>query len=185
MRSVAWMVVLASGTATADDVTTGIRLREPRTWEQQQESLLHLDYVPPARSEGPGTITDRDTLILDLGSRVRIAAQGEWWKSSDTPQLLGPEIEDTARGWRAVYELSFDLGPFRVGGHLGRGRVDGRFQHGSYNTEGVSVSRAFRLSRWMNAWVSLGVERQTWMGKPPPGEANSTTIGLTIGTTFR
>ncbi|MDB4960144.1 MAG: hypothetical protein JWP01_143 [Myxococcales bacterium] len=51
--------------------------------------------------------------------------------------------------------------------------------------QGVSVSRTVRLSRWMTGWISLDVGRQEWIDRAPPGEADSTTLALSIGTTFR
>ena len=63
--------------------------------------------------------------------------------------------------------------------------LDSRFVRGDYRTIGVRLIKRFRLSRWMLAWISLGVSRRDWYGAPPAGEANSTTVSLTIGTTFR
>ncbi len=185
MRTSAWLLLLACGTAEAEEAAPGVTVRAPRRW-QEPGPLLHLDFILPANTEGLGATTEREAYVLELGSSARLAVQGEWWKSTLSPQALQPDdLDDVSRGWRASYELSYDLGPFRLGGSMTLGHVDGRFERGTYRAVGVSASRTLRLSRWMLAWISLGVGRQQWLGAPPPGEANRTTVMLRIGTTFR
>ncbi|HEY5947901.1 MAG TPA: hypothetical protein VIV40_20515 [Kofleriaceae bacterium] len=185
MRPLAWIVVLAGGIAYADDaITVHARVRS----EEQTEPLLHLDYSLPVVSEGLGGAKDGEQTVIDIGPRARIAMGSEWWKSSLAPIPLGAAdlgADDMSRGWLAAYELSYNLGPFRLGANMGMGRVDSRYERGSYRVMGVSVSRQFRLSRWVLAWISLGIGQQTWQGQPPPGEANNTTAMLRFGFTFR
>lgn len=185
MRSSGWLVLLTCSTARADDELPELGMRTPVRWEQQHEPVLHLDPIPPPATEGLGGETDRATSVIELGPRARLVGEGERWKSSLTPQAFGPEIDDLSRGWRASYELSYDLGLFRVGASIGAGHVDSRFERGTYRVVSLAAYRTFRLSRWMLAWISLGIGHQDWFGNPPPGEANATTATLSIGTTFR
>jgi len=186
MRTAAWILLLAWSTAEADDATSGLTVRAPRRWEAPPQPLLHLDVILPVNAEGVGATTGREAHVLELGPRARMVAEGEWWKSTLTPHRFGPDdFDDVAHGWRAAYELSYDLGPFRLGASVGLGHVDSRFERGTYRIIEVSAYRTFRLSRWMLAWVSLGVGHQQWSGVPPPGESSGTKVGLRIGTTFR
>lgn len=174
---------VAADVADVDDdaAVTGSRER----WASP-EPQLHLDFVPPVNAEGPGASARHRTGVWDLGPRARLAVQGDWWKAPLTPQVPGPDdFDDLTLGWQAATELSYDLGPFRIGANLAVGHVDGRFERGTYQIVGVAIFRTFELSRWMHAWISLGVGRQQWVGSPPPGEADATVIGLSIGTTFR
>ena len=94
---------------------------------------------------------------------------------------LPPSMFDTeqlVQGWRAG-ELSYDVGLFRIGvsaamthdGDLEQRRI------------GLFAYRTFRLSRWMHAWVMLGIAfEQTQIG---PGARQGVTTGLWLGTTFR
>jgi hypothetical protein len=179
------VLLLACDPAAADDGTPSVTERTSLSREPTGP-LLHLDFVLPVKAESVGATTRRESYVLELGSRARLVADGTWWSSPLAPQPLGPDdTEDVARGWRAAYELSYDLGPFRLGATMALGRVDSRFERGTYRVVGVSASRTLRLSRWMLAWISLGVGRQQWFGAPPPGESDSTTVMLSIGTTFR
>jgi hypothetical protein len=184
VRAPSWILLLACSSAYADE-TSGITANARHRWEHQQEPLLHLDEILPVNAEGVGARTERETHVLDLGPRARMALESEWWKSTLTPQLFGPDVDDIARGWHATYELSYDLGWFRLGANLSVGEVDTRYERGMYQILGVSAYRTFRISRWMLAWISVGVWRQQWFGAPPPGESNSTTVGLSLGATFR
>lgn len=169
----------------SDSETAGIRMRTERH-TTGDPPLLHLDTDLGVASMAPGAQTDSDTTTLEFGRRTRIVAEGEWWKSSLAPKLFGPDIDEVSHGFRGGLELSYDLGPFSLGGNVAYGHVDSRYQRGTYRTTGITAFRTFRLSRWMLGWISLGLGKQEWLGtKPPPGEANQNTIMLSIGTTFR
>ncbi len=190
MRPLAWLVLLACSPAVVgadgtDDARPVITVHAPQRWKEQEGPLLHLDYVPPSGVEGIGGTLQHETTVIDVTRRLRIVGDGSWWKASLSPQPLGSEIDELAQGWRASYELSYDLGPFRIGASVAAGHVDSRYERGTYRIVGVSAYRTVRLSRWMLAWISLGVGRQQWFGQPPPGESNATFVGLTLGTTFR
>jgi hypothetical protein len=185
VRRLAWVGLLASSTALADE---GITVRMRTRGEVDREPLLHLEYNLPLDTEGLGGAKDSAHTVIDVGNRARIVMGGDWWKSSLTPYAVGASelgADDIARGWRGGLELSYDLGPFRVGANAVLGHVDSQYERGSYRLLGVSISRTFRLSRWMRGWISLGIGQQQWYGKPPNGEANNTTATLSIGTTFR
>jgi hypothetical protein len=186
MRScVVGLLLCATAVATADDDTPSITVRSER-FVRDEEPLLRLDYEPSVASQSPGAAVDGDAIAIDLGRYVRVSGEGEWWQSSPPAPFFGPAVDDAARGWRAGGHLSVDLGLFRVGASVAYGHVDGRYQRGTYRVVGISAYRTFRLSRWMLAWIALGLGKQTWLGgDAPPGERNQTTATLSIGTTFR
>ena len=101
--------------------------------------------------------------------------------------MFGPSDDvNTSRGWRAATQLTYDLGPFKLGASVAVNHVDSRFERGTYAFVGVSLYRTFRLSRWNIGWIALTLGRQQWFGAMPPnGEANATTASLNIGMTFR
>lgn len=180
------MAVLLAGTAAhAEDTAHDLELHAPERW-RSDEPVLHIDPVPPLATEGIGGKSERETQILELGPRARLVGEGEQWKASLSPQpAFGAEIDDMSRGWRASYALSYDLGLFKVGASVEYGHVDSRYERGTYRFVGISAYRTFRLSRWMLAWIALSAGRQEWLGLPPSGEANSNSVMLSIGTTFR
>jgi len=196
MRTPAWLILVSvCGPAHADPRATGsddtlardhgsagLAKRTRLRLQHTDEPLLHIDHVPPLTAEA-GATTERTTSILELGKGVRLAAEGTWWSAAQRSPLSG--LDDLAHGWRAASELSYDVGPVRIGIHAGAGQVDSRFERGNYHFAGASASRTFQISRWMRAWISLGLGFQRWSGAPPPGEANSASLQLSVGTTFR
>jgi hypothetical protein len=161
VRTCLWPLLLASATASADD----LRLRFD---EQPREPLLHLDLFDPAIADG--TVADHAAVAFALGSRVRFAADGSWWQAGSNT---------ATHGWRAGGELSYDLGAFRLGLATSLTR-DGET---SRRLLGLFAYRTFHLSRWMHAWIALGL---TFEQTQDPRDAyQATTLGLSLGTTFR
>jgi hypothetical protein len=165
------------------DGATRITARASRWLEQPGGPLLHLDDLPGPRAQTAGDV-DRESWVLDRGRGLRIAADGTWWSATPSTSLVRGS-QGVAHGWHGGAELSYDLGPLRIGAHAGVGQVDDWFEHGSYRFAGLSVYRTFILSRWMVAWISLRAELRQWAGTPPPGETSSGSIKLSVGTTFR
>lgn len=179
------MVLLACTAAHADDTAADLELHAPQRWHHD-DLILHLDPMPSLSTEGIGGQSEREMQILELGPRARLVGVSERWKAALSPQVqFGPDIDDMARGWRARYALVYDLGLFKLGASLEYGHVDSRYERGTYQVVGVAAYRTFRLSRWMLAWIALSAGRQQWLGQAPPGEASSSSIMLSIGTTFR
>jgi hypothetical protein len=167
--------MLASTVASADD-TTSIRVR--RLGEAQAEPWLHLDATVLDRAGAEGGLMDGRAAMLDLGPRARIAAEATWWQTGLAPSMFAEDLG--VNGWRASAELSYDLGPFRVGMNASMS------QHGdsSHRMVGLFAYRTFRLSRWMHAWIMLGVAYEQWdRGGQAP--SRGTHVGLSLGTTFR
>ncbi|MBX3157514.1 MAG: hypothetical protein KF773_16185 [Deltaproteobacteria bacterium] len=174
VRLCAWSLLLVASTASADEGSIRVRqLTEPST-----EPLLHLDatLLDPANAEGG--ISDGRALAVDLGS-LRFATAGSWWRTGQAPSPFVIDLRD--RGWRAAAELSYELGPFRVGANASSIRtVDS-----SRQTVGLFVHRTFHVSRWVRPWITLGLgwERGQLDGEPRPRQGP--TIGISVGTTFR
>jgi hypothetical protein len=151
---------------------------------EQDGPLLHLDTALGVNAEGIGADEQQQTYAIELG-RLRVVAGGRWWQAGMSPALPGPagshDLDVVARGWRLAGELSYDLGPVRLGATYATSRVDSRSESGSYTDVAVSVSRAFRLSRGILGWISLGAGLRRWAGRPPPGEANGANVLLSVG----
>ncbi len=162
------------GDEEGDSIITLHRLGEDRV----DEPLLHLDMTPLA-AEAEGGIVDGRAAALDLGPRAHLAAEGRWWQTGLAPSMFATDLRE--HGWRAAAELSYDLGPFRVGVNASLTR-DGESTH---RAVGLFAFRTFRLSRWMHAWIMLGVALEQWdVGDGAP-RRQGVTAGLSIGTTFR
>ncbi|HEU0031378.1 MAG TPA: hypothetical protein VFQ53_12145 [Kofleriaceae bacterium] len=181
MRTWVWLMVVVAGAsapstaAHADDALT-IRVRQLA--EHTDEPLLHLDVTPLA-AEAEGGIMDGRTTALDLGPRARLAVEGRWWQTGLAPSMFAEDLP--YGGWRAAAELSYDLGPFKVGVNASMTR-DGDTSH---RMVGLFAFRTFRLSRWMRAWIMLGVAYEQWDLAEPGPPRHGLTTGLNLGTTFR
>ena len=138
--------------------------------------MLHLDTTPLA-AEAEGGIVDRDGVALDIGP-VRIAGEGTWWQSGLAPSLFAADL--STNGWRAAGELSIDLGWFRAGANASYSRTSYDLVH---KTRGLFIAKTFDLSRWMHAWIMLGLSDEEWQLGHEVERGRS--IGLTLGTTFR
>ena len=169
------VLLLLSSVVSADEVTS---IRVHRHGEAQTEPLLHLDGVTFDRAEAEGGLVDGRTAILDLAPRARLGAEASWWQTGLSPSMFAEDLQIS--GWRASAELSYDLGPFRVGVNASLER-DGDSSH---RMVGLFAYRTFRLSRWMHAWIVLGVALEQWDGPGLP-RRQGTYAGLTLGTTFR
>jgi hypothetical protein len=146
---------------------------------------LELDPVLPPLLQGLGATEEADRAELRIGADTRVLLEGVRWIHDDAAAL--PHVDLPARGWRAAVRLSHDLGFARVEAGASLNEVDSRFGSGRYVDLGLSIRRTFRLSRWMTAWISLGVGRRRWLGagQPPAGESDATEVMLRVGTTFR
>lgn len=176
MRSWLWGLVLVGGTGPvhADDALT-VRVR--RAAEQDPgEPMLHLDATPLA-AEAEGGIVVREGTVIDIGP-VRIAGEGTWWESGLAPSRFGEDLSTSA--WRVAGELSVDLGWFRVGANASYSRTSYELVH---KTKGLFIAKTFDVSRWMHAWIMLGLSDEEWqLGHEVQ---RGRTIGVSIGTTFR
>jgi hypothetical protein len=172
VRTWPWLVLLASSAVSADDLGTAIRVRHAD--DEPTEPRLHLDATTLDRANAEGGIVDGRSVLFALGPRARFAAEGRWWQSGLASSML------QAHGWRAGAELSYDLGPFRVGLNASLTRAE----DGSHRMVGLFAYRTFRLSHWMHAWIVLGVAYEQWQGIGVAGR-QGTTVGLALGTTFR
>jgi hypothetical protein len=172
-----WPLVLvaASATAAADDGPS-IRLRHLS--ETDAEPYLHLDALTPEAAIAEGGIVDRQAAVIDLGPRAHLAAEGMWWQTGLAPSMFTEDLQ--LSGWRVGGELSYDVGPFRVGVNASMTR-EGDSAH---RMVGLFAYRTFGLSRWMHAWIMLGIAYEQF-SFANAGSRQGTHVGLSIGTTFR
>jgi len=173
MRTCVWALLLVSSVAAADPT---IRVR--RHGEAQPEPWLHLDATIVDSGAAEGGLVDGRAVLVEVGPRARLSAEGKWWQTGLAPSMFAEDLEHHA--WRASAELSYDLGPFRVGLNASIGR-EGDSTH---RMVGLFAYRTFRLSRWMHAWIVFGVAYEQWDGVGP-GPRRGLNTGLSLGTTFR
>jgi hypothetical protein len=176
MRMCVWVLMIAAATpvASADDAI-GVRARHRA--EGSGEPWLHLDPTIVDRARAEGGLLDGRALQLDLGPRARMAVEGTWWQTGLAPSMFEDDLRE--HGWRASGELSYDLGPLRVGMNASLSRTG----DSSHRMVGLFAYRTFQLSRWMRAWVMLGLAFETWSSGATTRQGLS--AGLTLGTTFR
>lgn len=182
VRWVGLLVFGAAAAARADDGVTTVR--ERGLFDPTEEPLLELDptWRPNATLDAPET-TARVTYTL--GANTAVSFEASQWSLGTGDPTLGPPENTTGDGWGAAVRLVRKLGPLRVGAYASYQVLDTWYLRGTYVDLGLSIGHTFRLSRWMNAWIALGVGRRTWQGQSPAGEADATNFMLTIGTTFR
>jgi hypothetical protein len=176
MRMCVWiLVVVAARPASADD---SIDVRVRHLGDTPAEPWLHLDPTIVDRARAEGGLLDGRAVLLDLGPRARLAAEGTWWQTGLAPSMFADDLH--FHGWRASGELSYDLGPFRVGLNASMSRT----RDDSHRMVGLFAYRAFRLSRWMRAWIVLGIAFEQWRFASAETR-DGLHVGLTLGTTFR
>ena len=169
------MLLLASPMASADG--TSIRVRQ--LGEARTEPWLHFNATTLDSADAEGGIMDGRALSLDLGPRARLTTEGKWWQTGLTPGRFSEDLH--VHGWRAGAELSYDLGPFRVGVNASMSRSG----DSTHRMVGLFAYRAFRLSRWMHAWILFGVAVEQWSVAGLQPATQGVNVGLTLGTTFR
>jgi hypothetical protein len=174
-----WPILIGSSVAAADDPADGTGIRMRRLEGPSPEPWLHLDATMPDFVDAAGGIADGRAAILDLGPRLRLAAEGTWWQTGLSPSIFAEDLEE--HGWSAAAELSYDLGPLRIGMNV----ATSRFGDGSRRMAGLFAFRSFRLSRWMRAWILVGAAFEQWDGAGLTGPTRGASTGFTLGTTFR
>lgn len=175
------MLVLTSSLAFADDpAPPGIHVRGlPLDAPPTGEPLLHLDPNLFDTAAAEGGVVAGEGATLALGPHARLAAQGTWWQTGLSPSMFAEDL--TLNGWQAAAELSYDLGWFRIGVNASLGRYGDL----SHRMVGLFAFRTFKLSRWMTAWIALGLSWEQWDTPALASPRQGTTVGLSIGTTFR
>jgi hypothetical protein len=165
-------ILLVAGSVGADEDT---ELHEGLTREATGP-LLDLETTLRSYTEGLDAESKREQYDFTIGRHTRAQLEANAWQS---PLLAG-------KGYGATLRLVHDFKVIQVGVEASVQRVDSQFAHGSYYTVGLSLTRTLRLSKWMIGWLSLSIGRRKWLGnQAPPGEADDTTLMLSLGTTFR
>jgi len=166
-----------AGATVDDDEPPGVHVRVHD--EHGDEPLLHLDPTLFDSARAEGGLVDGNAATLSLGPHARLSAEATWWQTGLAPSMFADDLP--IHGWRAAAELSYDLGPFRVGVNASLGR-NGDLSH---RMVGLFAFRTFKLSRWMTAWIALGLAWEQWDTPALARPRQGATIGLTLGTTFR
>jgi hypothetical protein len=174
------LVLLVAAPAHADDALSA------RAHAEQTTPLLVFDPLPPPALHGATAIEAHDDTTYQFDARTSLALAGTHWSASE--MLDHPEhtaFDLPARGWGASARLRRTIGSFVLEAGGAYDHVDSRYGSGSYVDLGLALTRYFHLSRWMTAWISIGIGNRIWLGQPPAGESNATQVRLSIGTTFR
>ncbi len=182
MARLAIVLVLAAPSPTyGDDDTT--------TTEEVERPPEHRWSVPgvllPSQLDVIGAGGTTTTTRYDGPAGWLLELEGRSWSNRDDPDPLRPTIDVLGRGSSATARLSVDLGPVELevtGSVVDLDTILGR---GRYVDTGLAITKTRRLSRWMTAWISLGVGLRQWVGTVPDGESNGGQVTLTVGTTFR
>jgi hypothetical protein len=175
------LLTLCAGVAHGDDEDGG-EVRESAGLAEDH-GWLDFDPVLSSRLEGVGATQHVDDMTVRLGPDLVAHLEGANWSSEDEPWR--PELDLPTRGWRTALRVSRDLGFARLEGQAAVVDYDDTLARGRYLEAGIAVVKTFKLSRWMRAWISIGVGRKVWLGDAPDGESNDVTLGLSLGTTFR
>ncbi len=170
-------VMIVGSTVHADPAVT-------LDWEQTAPALkldpaLGLDPALRTEIEGIGaqTVDVLDTRYA-LGSHARAAIHTSLWSNDrDVP----------AEGWTVDARVERDLGwniSLVLDASLAReiGGLDRA--DGTYATVSIALVRLFHLAHGRVAWISLGIEKSSWLGASPPQLPSGTIVGLRAGITF-
>src|SRR6185312_11046712 len=97
-----------------------------------------------------GNPSQTQSVQLAIGPRARFAAEGTTWQAGLSPD---DAIDVHDRGFRGAAELTYDLGWFSLGANVSLTND----LTGSHRTAGLFAYKKFKLSRWMHAWIALGL----------------------------
>jgi len=161
-------LMLVPALAQADD---GIEVHA----RAEQPPVLVLDPTLTSRFESLHADEANVHSVVPVGHGVDAILDNTTWANPDIVE----------RGWRAAAGLTRDFGVARLTAMASYNGVDGWLGDGRYVDLTVALTRTFRLSRWMTAWISLSISVRSWTGTPPPGERNGAAAMLSVGTTFR
>jgi hypothetical protein len=125
---------------------------------------------------------DEQTARFQLTEDTELRLTGSW--PSGDP-LAGASGDGPPPMWRASAEASHDLGWARVHANAGHEYVQTELGRGRSVEAGVGVTRTFRLTTGVTGFVSLTLGRRQWIGKPVPGELDSTQVMLSAGVRWR
>jgi hypothetical protein len=178
VRRVAGLLVLATGAAAT------AQAEPPRHSELDRDGpWLTLDPVLTSQLEGLGAAEHTERVERPLGPHATLVLETSQWENDDKEMRAG--IDLPGRGWRAAVRLAYDLGPVTLGASAAFAQIDNQLGHASHIDLGVSLFRTLRLSRWMTAWISLGLGHRRWLERGAIGTPDATEWMLTVGTTFR
>jgi len=151
--------------------------------EVEHEPYLTIDPMLRSNFEGLTHETERHSTDVIIGD-TRVILEGIATQNVDTPERVTEDV--ASRGWRAAVRMTRKLGPLDLEAWASVDNIQTRYGRGTYRDVGVALVKRFSLSRWMKAWISLSLSNRQWLDdKPPDGEANGTSLMLSIGTTFR
>ncbi len=102
-------------------------------------------------------------------------------EAPDEPALHVDLTSLQRHSWHAGGERSYQLGPFRL---AAVSSID-QLGDSSRRSIGLFAYKTFRLSRWMHAWIGLGIVYEQLHDPAVFHDEQGVTIGLTLGTTFR
>jgi hypothetical protein len=173
------LVVALGGTTALADPLAIRRLREEDAGPQ-----LVIDPVLMRDLSNLGGHRTRERVRYQLGP-LTFTGEAETWQVDDhTPET--PPIDLPGRGWSLGTRFAAQLpGGLTLEGVASIQRDDSAYGSGTHRDLGLAIRKAHRFSRWTTAWIQLGIGRRTWSGQPPAGEKNATTVGISIGGTFK
>jgi len=181
-------IAYAEPDAPAPDFSSDdLSVREsPSLFHDPGEPLLTLDVVPRPNIVGLGVTDDTHRTAISLGKRATITLTGTSWKGyADAVPRDGISDNDIARGTSAGIGFHYDFGWLQLDADLSENVLSSRYGSGAYRDISLRISKSHRFSRWVTGWIGLSIGYRQWEGTPPPGEANSGNIMLSIGGTFR
>lgn len=162
-------LLLVAAVAHADD---GL---EVRTHAAESAPILVLDPNLAERFETLHAVEDTAHAVVPVGHGVDAILDSDAWANDDVVE----------HGWRAAAGFTRDFGFARLTAGASYNAMNGRFGDGSYVDFTVALTRTFKLSRWMTAWISLSLGLRSWTSTPPLGQKNGGALMLSVGTTFR
>ncbi|GEM_PF-5840408 len=191
MRAVIVHAVATTAIALADDPPSvsadDLSVRDSGSlFHDPGEPMLKLDIVPRPMAVGLGVTEETHRTAIKLGARAMITMTGTSWKGyADAVPRDGVPDNDVTRGSRAAIGFHYDFGWLQLDAELSQNVMSSRYGSGSYRDISLMISKSHRFSRWVTGWIGLSIGNRQWDGEAPDGEANATTIMLTIGGTFR
>jgi hypothetical protein len=177
MRAIAITLAITGTALAAVDDGRSVTARDEAKRDADPPALLDFESGLDVRPES----FELDGTQIDLSPRTSVQMLSAWRAVPEHEQ----RDYDRVRWWKTGAQLSYDLGWARVDLQAMYEHHENELGAGNAIDLGASITHERKLSANVTGFVSLGINRRSWLGRPLPGEFNAMQVMLSIGVRWK